>query len=201
MNLKLVVFDLGNVLFTFSVERAFDYWAAKTGKNTELLKSRFIQDEMYDLHEKGKITSSQYYEHVTSMLEINISEKDFMDGWDSILLDPIISSFEAVQKIKEKGYLTAVLSNTNYPHTVILKEKYGYLFESFDAVFFSNEIGFRKPERESFMHVLDSLRINPEESLMIDDLKENIEGAALAGMKILHLEDYTVLKKRLSSLL
>jgi len=68
-------------------------------------------------------------------------------------------------------------------------------------VFFSNEIGFRKPERESFMHVLDSLRINPEESLMIDDLKENIEGAALAGMKILHLEDYTVLKKRLSSLL
>ena len=201
MNTKLVVFDLGNVLFTFSVERAFNYWAAKTGESAELLKSRFVQDEMYDLHEKGKITSTQYYEHVTSMLEINISEKDFMDGWDSILLDPIIPSFEAVQKIKEKGFLTAVLSNTNYPHTVILKEKYGYLFESFDGVFFSNEIGFRKPERESFIHVLNALGINAGESLMIDDLKENIEGAALAGMKILHLEDYALLGKRLSTLL
>ena len=201
MNLKLVVFDLGNVLFTFSVDRAFDYWAAKTGESAELLKSRFVQDEMYDLHEKGKITSTQYCEHVTSMLEINISEKDFMDGWDSILLDPINPSFEAVLKIKEKGYLTAVLSNTNYPHTVILREKYGYLFESFDAVFFSNEIGFRKPEIDSFMHVLNALGINAWESLMIDDLKENIEGAALAGMKILHLEDYALLGKRLSSLL
>jgi putative hydrolase of the HAD superfamily len=68
-------------------------------------------------------------------------------------------------------------------------------------VFFSNEIGFRKPERESYMHVLDSLKINPEESLMIDDLKENIEGASDAGMKIIHLEDYTLLGKRLSTLL
>jgi len=97
--------------------------------------------------------------------------------------------------------LTAVLSNTNYPHTVILREKYGYLFESFDAVFFSNEIGFRKPEIDSFMHVLNALGINAWESLMIDDLKENIEGAALAGMKILHLEDYALLGKRLSTLL
>lgn len=201
MNTKLVVFDLGNVLFTFSVERAFDYWAAKTGENSRKLKSLFIHDEMYNLHEKGTISSSQYYEHVISMLELNISEKDFMDGWDSILLDPIIPSFEAARKIKDKGFLTAVLSNTNYPHTVILKEKYGYLFESFNGVFFSNEIGFRKPERESYMHVLDSLKINPEESLMIDDLKENIEGASDAGMKIIHLEDYTLLGKRLSTLL
>ncbi len=201
MNIKLVVFDLGNVLFTFSVDRAFNYWAVKTGESAELLKSRFVQDEMYDLHEKGKITTSQYFKHVTDMLKISLSEKDFLDGWNDILMDPIMPSFEVVRNIKQKGIQTAVLSNTNFPHTVILKEKYGSLFESFDSVFFSNEIGFRKPEKESFMHVVNSLNADTEKSLMIDDLKENIEGAALAGMKVLHLEDYTFLDKRLRALL
>jgi FMN phosphatase YigB (HAD superfamily) len=36
---------------------------------------------------------------------------------------------------------------------------------------------------------------------MIDDLKENIEGAADIGMNTLHLEDYTALDKRLDALL
>lgn len=201
MAIKLVVFDLGNVLFTFSVDRAFDYWAAKTGESAELLKSRFVHDEMYDLHEKGKITTSQYRQHITGMLKITLSENDFLDGWNDILMDPIMPSFEVVRNIKQKGIQTAVLSNTNFPHTVILKEKYGSLFESFDSVFFSNEIGFRKPEKESFMHVVNSLNADTEKSLMIDDLKENIEGAALAGMKVLHLEDYTFLDKRLRALL
>ena len=51
------------------------------------------------------------------------------------------------------------------------------------------------------MHVVNSLNADTEKSLMIDDLKENIEGAALAGMKVLHLDDYTFLDKRLRALL
>ncbi|MBP8082519.1 MAG: HAD family phosphatase [Spirochaetes bacterium] len=201
MNIKLAVFDLGNVLFTFSVDRAFDYWAAKTGESASKLKSRFVQDEMYELHEKGKVSTSQYSVHVSVMLKINLSDKDFLEGWNEILMYPIMPSFEAVRYVKEKGIRTALLSNTNYPHTVVLKEKYGRLFDIFDAVFFSNEIGFRKPERESFMHVIKSLNADVQNSLMIDDLKDNIEGAADIGMKVLHLEDYTVLSKRLSALL
>ncbi|HOF32906.1 MAG TPA: HAD family phosphatase [Spirochaetota bacterium] len=197
MNIKLVVFDLGNVLFTFSVDRAFNYWAAKTGESAELLKSRFVQDEMYDLHEKGKITTSQYSQHVTAMLKISLSENDFLDGWNDILMHPIMPSFEVVRNVKEKGIQTAVLSNTNFPHTVILKEKYGSLFGIFDGIFFSNDIGFRKPEKDSFLHVINSLGADAKNSLMIDDLKENIIGAADIGMNTLHLEDYTALDERI----
>lgn len=201
MNTKLVVFDLGNVLFTFSVDRAFDFWAAKTGESAELLKSRFVHDEMYDLHEKGKITTLQYFHHVTAMLKISLSENEFLDGWNDILMHPIMPSFEVVRNVKQKGIRTAVLSNTNYPHTVILKEKYGSLFASFNGIFFSNDIGFRKPEKDSFLHVINSLGAETDNSLMIDDLKENIIGAADIGMNTLHLEDYTALGKRLSTLL
>lgn len=56
-------------------------------------------------------------------------------------------------------------------------------FSCFSSVFFSNEIGRAKPDREIFEYVLRKTRKSPSECLFIDDAPENIEVASLLGIQ------------------
>ena len=58
-------------------------------------------------------------------------------------------------------------------------------FESryFDAVYYSHLIRLRKPERDIYEYVLADADILPGETLFIDDLEENIAGAAELGIR------------------
>ena len=44
----------------------------------------------------------------------------------------------------------------------------------FDEVILSNEVGFRKPDKEIFEYTLNTLKLPAKECLFIDDLVKNI---------------------------
>ncbi len=54
---------------------------------------------------------------------------------------------------------------------------------SFDRIFASHELGYRKPEREAFKIVSKAIAESPESIVFFDDLRENIEGALLVGFQ------------------
>jgi putative hydrolase of the HAD superfamily len=45
----------------------------------------------------------------------------------------------------------------------------------------------RKPDRESFQHILLENGLNGEETMFVDDAKVNVEGAERAGLRGLFL--------------
>lgn len=47
----------------------------------------------------------------------------------------------------------------------------------FDYVFLSFEMGLRKPNDDIYLKVQEELKVDPENILLIDDTKENIETA------------------------
>jgi putative hydrolase of the HAD superfamily len=55
----------------------------------------------------------------------------------------------------------------------------------FDACFFSNEIGYRKPNADSYLHVLGAfgLTASPGRALFLDDSTACVEGARQVGMQ------------------
>ena len=55
--------------------------------------------------------------------------------------------------------------------------------ELFDAEVLSGEVGITKPDVRIYEMLADKLGVEPYECVMIDDLLENIEGAARAGMQ------------------
>jgi putative hydrolase of the HAD superfamily len=70
----------------------------------------------------------------------------------------------------------------------------------FDEVVISGEVKMRKPDPEIFHHTLDLLKVNPEESVFVDDLVHNIKGASELGMiGVLHV-DYENTKLELESI-
>jgi putative hydrolase of the HAD superfamily len=55
----------------------------------------------------------------------------------------------------------------------------------FDQVFYSHEIGDRKPNLASFRKVLKLAGIRASETLFIDDNEANVAGATAAGLRAL----------------
>jgi len=93
-----------------------------------------------------------------------------------------------------KKYDIYLLSNTNSIHISEFKnimgyEKYEVFYRLFKKVYYSHEIGFRKPNKEAFQLILDENNLNADEVLFIDDSPQHIEGAKNLGIKTYHLKD------------
>ena len=58
-----------------------------------------------------------------------------------------------------------------------------------------------KPESEIYEALLITYDIDPKETLFIDDLKENVEGAEKHGITCIHLTDPALLEDKLKELL
>lgn len=60
----------------------------------------------------------------------------------------------------------------------------------FDRIFFSNEIGLKKPDIPVFEFVLSQIQQSPEHCLFIDDATENIEAASTVGLRTHHYRSF-----------
>jgi putative hydrolase of the HAD superfamily len=58
----------------------------------------------------------------------------------------------------------------------------------FQKLFYSHEIGERKPDVASFERVLDVTGFEAEKTVLFDDLKENLEAAGKLGIKMEYVE-------------
>jgi len=70
----------------------------------------------------------------------------------------------------------------------------------FEKIFPSNEIGYRKPEHNAYRFVLDYLQLSPEEIVFLDDNHENILAAEKVGMKVVQVESYYQMMKKLKKI-
>jgi putative hydrolase of the HAD superfamily len=90
--------------------------------------------------------------------------------------------WQLVREVRAAGFRTALLSNSwgnRYPRE--------QLAELFELSVISSEVGLRKPEPAIYRLVLDRLDLPPEQTLLIDDGKPNIEAAEQLGMRtVLH---------------
>jgi len=196
---KTLIFDLGNVIIDISPKNACDYWAEIRKRKPEELYVAFPFDETYAKFERGEITPETFRKYVSKCLNITLSQKEFDEGWKRILIKLLGNIAELLQKLKET-YRIVALSNTNEIHVPMWLEMCTPILPYFEKIFSSNEIGFRKPEHDSFQCVLDYLQIHPNEVVFLDDNYQNILTAENIGMKVIHVESYDQMVKELEKI-
>ena len=59
-------------------------------------------------------------------------------------------------------------------------------------MYYSNEIGFRKPTEEAFKYVLEQNGYIAEETLFLDDSAQHLEGAKKCGIHTVFINNVTV---------
>ena len=88
------------------------------------------------------------------------------------------------------------MSNSIKPHS-----QFNYankIYAVFDKLYLSDEIGQKKPDKEFFTHVIDSLGIGPEQLLFIDDNTENIESARSLKINTIHFTNNDLAIRQIS---
>ncbi|WP_130735593.1 HAD family phosphatase [Flavobacterium sp. J27] len=194
-----IIFDFGDVFINLdhnATEKALQNLGVREW-NSEL-------DALNKSYEVGKIDELAFIEgiqrHTNAADLLTIRE-----AWNAILLDFPLYRLEFLQMIGSK-YRLFLLSNTDSTHIDKFEHKVGQSFardfySCFEKVYFSFEIGQRKPDENTYKYIINNHNLVPKKTLFVDDKLENIEGAQKAGLQTWHLnpkkEDVTLLFEKL----
>lgn len=190
---KNIIFDLGGVVLNVDYHLTTQKFAELGMKNFEDLYSQAHQNQLFDQLETGKISSEDFLKTLQNLSNNSLSLQQIEEAWDAMILDYPISRLQLLEQVKNQ-YNTFLLSNTNSIHekefTAKLQRTTNYksLDALFDKVYFSHIIGFRKPQPEAYLHILEENKLHAEETLFIDDSIQNIEGAQRVGLQTIYLK-------------
>jgi putative hydrolase of the HAD superfamily len=179
--IRLAIFDLGGVLYALHAERGVAEWAAASGLPPERFAEGFRNDETHDRFETGEMSPQEFYKRFCRRLEVDIPFEVFRRGWCAIYGDPYPQVVAAIQRVKKQCPVVA-LTNTNEVHCEVWLPKYAAELELFDAVYISNQIGLRKPDRKSYEYVLAQQGVAGQEAVFFDDHPGNVEAARAVGI-------------------
>lgn len=192
MQIKNIIFDLGGVIIDIDPARTLSGFATLSGKTEpELTKMILARPEIFAAYETGMIDTAGFRHELNCMLNCNMTEKEFADAWNSIIFSIPDDRISILRQLKTR-YRLFMLSNTNDLHArrvdeiVASSHTASGLFAIFEKVYYSYRIHMKKPEPETFWYVLKENNLEPSQTLFIDDLPENIEGAKTTGMQVLH---------------
>jgi putative hydrolase of the HAD superfamily len=203
--IRNIIFDFGGVLFAIDYNapaREFSKlgWAGFTSEYAQA-----AQSDVYDRLEIGDISTEDFWNYLYQKM-VNVPQQAVRDAWNSILLHPIAERIAAVPQIKNAGYRTFLLSNTNATHVPAFEQMmidsgdFPNFKAGFEKIHYSQELGMRKPHPETFLHLCQLHGLLPSETLFIDDSIQHVEGAKKAGLQTLHLTPEKDLLLELKSL-
>ena len=190
--IKYIIFDLKYVLLNIDYQKTIDGFKKLGVKNASKFYSKKTQKNIFDLLECGKISEQRFIDKFQEKYD-KASYAEIISAWNALLLDLPQSRVNLLKKIRKK-YDIFLLSNTNSIHInefrkQIGETKYIEFYNLFKKVYYSYEIGFRKPNKEAFQIILNENNMNPREVLFVDDSPQHIKGASLLGIQTYHLKD------------
>ena len=105
--------------------------------------------------------------------------------------------FSMAASLRENGYKTAILSNTEAP---AMRYFHQLQYDMFDVLVFSCAEGTQKPERRIYELAIQRLGSQPGHSVFIDDKQEYINGAQEAGLNTILFQGIDQVKNELAEL-
>ena len=102
-------------------------------------------------------------------------------------ITPLPDSVALLERVRAAGHRLALLSNMPRPYADHLEAQHA-CFGWFEARVFSGRVGLMKPERAMFDHARDTLALDLERALFIDDHPANVEAAHALGWQALRFE-------------
>ena len=187
MQYKNIIFDLGNVLVKLNPEGCIG--AFKAIGMGELVDSN-PQSEGMKLMSKlgvGMITTEEFCEAARKLTGTDVTNEEIINAANKMLVEIPDYKKERLLQLKKAGYRLFLLSNTIDVH-------WGYCVEHlfpyqnhgvedyFEHCFLSQRMHLAKPNARIYEEVIRQANIYPDETLFIDDLKENCEAAEKLGI-------------------
>ncbi len=199
VNIKNIIFDWGGVITDIDYQATIDRFAEIGMPNFREYYSSAVVNDVFRQFEKGEISADKMRNTLRSDYQVHVTDKEIDHAWCAMLKDTPLEKLHFLDSLQE-NYRLFLLSNTNEIHVIyynhLLFKKYDLHFtDFFEKVFYSHQVGMRKPDSEIFEYVIDSLKIKEEETLFIDDLEMNILAAKEAGLQVIHADTTDIINQ------
>jgi FMN phosphatase YigB (HAD superfamily) len=184
--INAIIFDFGDVFINLEKETSIEEFKklGLDGPNEDLIAQN-------DLFEKGKITELQFIATFQKYIP-DASVEDIRKAWNSLIGDFPLYRLEFLQLLATK-YRLFLLTNTDSIHIDHFEHKAGMSFYSdfyrcFEKIYYSYEMGMRKPQPEIFTTILKKHDLSPKRTLFVDDKKDNTDIAEELGLHVWNIK-------------
>ena len=199
MTIKAILWDIGGVLVRTMDRTPRTHLAERLGVTYEQLEEMVLGGEMGAKAQRGEITEAEKWRHAARSLGVPDDgipgfQQEFFGGdrLDGALVD-VIRGLHA-------DYRTGIISNALSDTRRVLVDTWR-IVDAFDVIILSAEVGVMKPEPRIYHLALQSLSVEPQEAVFIDDFERNVQGAQNVGLHAIHfrtpqqaLEELSVLR-------
>ena len=191
-NIDTLIFDFGGVIINLDYSKPVDEFKKLGISDSKKLYSKEEQTSLFDSLECGQISDEKFLNEIrkkSNTKDLELIKK----AWNSILLNIPEERVHLLKKLSLK-YKIYLLSNTNSIHLNEIISAYGEkkwrnFISIFNEVYFSNQIGMRKPNEDVFFYLIKKNKLDVSKTLFIDDSPQHIKTAKKIGFKTYHLTD------------
>jgi glucose-1-phosphatase len=190
-NISTIIFDLGGVIMDIDVKLTLHAFSGLGLKNVQEYFGHGFAASFFSDHEAGRISDEEFLREIKSLLVEPVTDEAVIDAWNALLLRFPPERIALLEELKSR-YRLFLYSNTNAIH----KEKFSDIFrrafpgeldDHFEKAYYSHELGHRKPDLAGFEQIIRENRLDPQQTLFVDDALMNVEGAIKTGLKGLYL--------------
>ncbi|MDA3927405.1 MAG: HAD family phosphatase [Prolixibacteraceae bacterium] len=204
-NIKNVILDLGGVLVDIDPENTYSEFKRILKPDVNISLNWDELPEIVVAMETGKWTKEDFKTTLQKSCKDGVSDSQIVDAWCAMLHEFRAIRVKLLQDLAER-YNLYLLSNTNVYHVHYFekefKNRYHFpLKKLFKKIYYSHEIGFRKPDAKAFEFVLENSKLNASETVMVDDRQDNCDAAIAAGLSAIKVPENTGLEAIIKELL
>ena len=184
--IKAVIWDCGGVIVYTEDDSGRRAWEQKLGLSPYELDRVIMGSESWIQAQCGTLPEEDYWTDVRRQL--NLDEQAIQglrrDYYAGDRVNPVVT--DVIRRLRPR-YKQVVLSTAPPSLPETLRNRF-HVSQLFDVIITSASIRVMKPDARAYRAALKALGLQPEETVFIDDLLGNIDGAKQLGMHTIHFE-------------
>ena len=185
-----LIFDLGGLFIDVYMDRFANSLQQLVGKEVAPTLEKLKHEKFFDAYETGHIHTAQFLDTLSAAFGKEYSQEQYVACWNAILGRVQLDQLQLIQPLRKQCDVV-LLSNTNSLHVEALETEFEKshpgerLSNFFDRIYYSQQIGLRKPEAAAFRFVVQQGAFHPAHTLFIDDSLGHLQGAQTLGLQTL----------------
>ncbi len=198
MSITWFLFDLGNTVIKLAYERVLQNVCKDAAVSRDQLVELFEAPGSYRDLERGAVSFADFYDFLCDRAGYRGSLRDFHAVWSDFFDGTLPGIEEILDRVRER-YRVAFLSNSNEVHAEVIPKQFADVFRKDDRFILSHRFKCAKPDPELFRRALEVVGALPQQTVLVDDLLENVLSARALGMHAFQFRDSATLRSELAA--
>jgi putative hydrolase of the HAD superfamily len=198
-SIRNIIFDLGGVLLDWNPDKILQSFYSDSASRTLLMDELFLHPE-WRAFNRGGLREAELVASVRGRTGRPVAELTALlhAVRESLVTKP--DTVALLRSLHRRGIPLYCLSDmpvSVYAHVRLRHE----FWDAFSGIVISGEVKMMKPEREVFQHLLTRFKLEARQTVFVDDLPLNIEGARAVGLHAIQFIDAAQCARDLDALL